>query len=295
MKPPFARYHKNGITLVELIVVLAILALLAALLFPAVQQARESARRMRCQSNLRQWGAAIQAYETHRGTFPPGQMAISPSSSFVPLVLPYVENGGLHYDLNFAWCDPANQKAVGSKISILICPTTAVSDRHDRTAFFAPASGDYTSIHGVALSSPAVAGWPAFKPQGIMSVQPCPAADVSDGLSNTILLVEDAGRPQLWRMGAAAWGAAKFPSWAEPDYEIEMSGSDRLTTGSGEGNGTCVLNCTNDNEVYSFHSGGAYVLFGDGSVHFIAQQIDPRTFVALITRAAHDRIDPAGL
>jgi len=109
-------------------------------------------------------------------------------------------------------------------------------------------------------------------------------ADVTDGTSNTIALGEDAGRPGLYRMGRQinAHRANTAASWADRNNLIaptgaKADGSSRL--------GPCAMNCTNDNELYSFHSGGVVAVFGDGSVHFIRSTITMTDLSRLITRA----------
>ncbi len=106
----------------------------------------------------------------------------------------------------------------------------------------------------------------------------------------TFLLVEDAGRPELYRMGRHAVGGAGNGAWADPDYELALDGSDTLYTGQGQGQGTCVMNCTNDNEVYSFHPGGANMLYADGSVRFLRDSVSAITFAALTTKAGGEVI-----
>jgi prepilin-type processing-associated H-X9-DG protein len=115
---------------------------------------------------------------------------------------------------------------------------------------------------------------------------------VTDGLTHTITFVEDAGRPELWKMSRRAAGAASDSGWAIPDYEIALDGSDTLLAGSGQHDGPCVMNCTNDNEAFSFHPGGANLLFGDGAVHFVSDRVHNRVFAAISTRAAGDFVDP---
>src|SRR5262245_2485183 len=130
-------------------------------------------------------------------------------------------------------------------------------------------------------------GWPIIQPvdwNGILIYYPTRFADVKDGTSSTFLIVEDAGRTELYRMGRRAAGNSSSGAWADPDYELALDGSDLLTTGPGQGMGPCVMNCTNDNEVYSFHNGGANMLFADGSVHFIRDSIKNTIFAALSTR-----------
>ena len=286
-----AKSRRSGGTLLELLTVIFILSLLVALFLPALQAAREAARRVKCQNNLRQWGIGIASYENTRGEFPPGYHMTSPKASFVPGVLPFVEQLQLHYDVTRDWDDPANARAIATPLAILRCPSSATGQRLDTSAGPAAAAGDYAPTHGVNAVYCDLAGWPHYTPaneNGILIYEPVLASAVTDGLTQTILLVEDAGRPQLWRRGTAAVGVAENGGWADPNYEIALDGSDNLLTGPGQSLGTCVMNCTNHNEAYSFHPGGANLLFADGAVHLVAESISPKVFAAITTRASHD-------
>jgi len=286
-----ANLRRSGGTLLELLAVIFILSLLIALLLPAMQAAREAARRVKCQNNLRQWGVGIASYENTRGEFPPGHRMTSPKASFVPGVLPFVEQSQLRYDVNRDWDDPANAQAIATPLAILRCPTTPTGQRLDTSGGPLAAAGDYAPMHGVNAVYCDLAGWPHYTPpndNGILIGQPVPVADVTDGLTQTILLVEDAGRPQLWRRGTMTTGIAENAGWADPNYEIALDGSDTLLTGGGQALGTCVMNCTNHNEAYSFHPGGANLLFADGAVRLVAETISPKVFAAICTRASHD-------
>ncbi|MDX1947162.1 MAG: DUF1559 domain-containing protein [Pirellulaceae bacterium] len=284
--------RRQGSTLIELLVVISIVAMLVALLLPAVQWARESARRVQCQNNLRQWGLAFAMREQSSGAFPPGYRRVSPSGTFVAPLLPLVEQQALNYDLARDWNDPVNRQAVGTKLKLMICPSTPLSDRIDRTDALLPlGSGDYSSSHGVNAKYCLLAGWPLYTPaddNGILTTERTRLAEVIDGLSQTILLVEDAGRPDLWKLGRRVAGTTDNPGWADPDFEIALDGSDHLPTGSGQGLGTCVMNCTNDNEAYSFHPGGVNLLFADGHVQLVRETLAAEVFAALTTKAAGD-------
>lgn len=282
--------RRRGFTLIELLVVIAIIGVLVGLLLPAVQMARESGRRAACQSNLRQWGLALHQHADVTEVFPWGYHRTTPTGTFVARLLPYIEQTNLRYDTTRDWDDPVNLTAIRSELSVLLCPSTPGEHRFDDARpDLLPAAGDYVGTGGVNPVYCELAGWPLYSPpenNGILIDQTCPLAWVSDGLSNTFLLLEDAGRPQLWRMGRPASGRAHNAGWADPDYSIALDGSDSLYTGNGQANGLCVINCTNDNEAYSFHRGICLSLLGDASVRTLSDSIDPRTFAALSTRAS---------
>jgi prepilin-type processing-associated H-X9-DG protein len=109
-------------------------------------------------------------------------------------------------------------------------------------------------------------------------------AEILDGMSNTILLAEDAGRPQLWRAGRAVPGQDQ--AVVGGPWEAFFSGFVvRGSNPDGSSPGPCAINCTNDREVYSFHPGGANALFADGSVHFLQENISIQVLANLVTRA----------
>jgi prepilin-type processing-associated H-X9-DG protein len=103
------------------------------------------------------------------------------------------------------------------------------------------------------------------------------AAQITDGLSNTFLMTEDAGRPQHWRNGVRSFVREPLTSsWADPLINITIrdpDGKDR----------TCVINCDNEANIYSFHPNGVNFLFADGHVIFLDDGIDPRLLLAYMT------------
>jgi len=111
--------------------------------------------------------------------------------------------------------------------------------------------------------------------------------DVSDGPSNTLLLVEAAGRNQTWHLGQRISTSGATGAWANPGHRLTINGFDPTIAA---GPGPCAVNCSNDNEIYSFHLPGAHGLFGDRSVRMIRRTLDINVIVPLVTRASSDTI-----
>jgi prepilin-type N-terminal cleavage/methylation domain-containing protein len=212
----------TGFTLVELLVVIAIIGLLMALLLPAVQMARESARRASCINNLRQVGAAIQLYHDHHNSFPPG--GISPGrccsaesyTSWAIQILPFIEQRDV-YDL-YSQLEP-NESPANRKVREWFMPLYSCPSDIMRNTKSIPDSGlakerklNYTpgSYRGVGGKSDGVTGWwdnyPAYEKlprrwRGVFHVmherlRPENYGCVTDGLSNTLLVGESTTRPR---------------------------------------------------------------------------------------------------
>jgi len=117
---------------------------------------------------------------------------------------------------------------------------------------------------------------------GISTLDPMTIESITDGTSNTILVCEDAGRPDTWRGGVRVGvGNRGDGAWGNHENDYALDGVVSKTNSASPGN--CVINCTNNNETYSFHTGGAMHVFTDGSVRFIRESINPQTYAALIT------------
>jgi prepilin-type processing-associated H-X9-DG protein len=115
-------------------------------------------------------------------------------------------------------------------------------------------------------------------------------ADITDGTSNTLLIAEIAARPNLYRAGVPVANGYTYFSGAG-GWADATSGNARLYGSSQDGTtnpGACGINCSNDFGLYSFHAGGANVVFCDGSVHFLPASIDINVLAALITRAGDE-------
>jgi prepilin-type N-terminal cleavage/methylation domain-containing protein len=288
--PPNTR--ARGFTLIELLVVIAIIAVLMGLLLPAVQKIRGSANRLRCQNHMKQIGLAFHNYENAHGRFPMGWVNIAHnprtfSRSHVPDLLPFMEQDAVHrrYDYNLEWSHDANRPAINNDLAVLVCPSApprpgrAVNDypvsdtiAHEARLYMQVPDRPVSAYAGFFYQDPPIAGQSSIRPR---------TADILDGLSNTFLAFENAGRPELWVRGQPASSAGIYLSgnekWADPANRITV----QVWCGT-------PINCNNGNEIYSFHSGGANFLIGDGAVKFLAETLSPRTFVALYTRAGQE-------
>jgi prepilin-type processing-associated H-X9-DG protein len=287
-------------------VVIGILAVLIGLLLPAVQMARAAAARMQCANNLKQLGLALHSYEGVNGTFPPGTVGPQPgvagtsglaSHGLGIYLLPHLERGPLfrQYLWDVSWYHPSNQQVVNTHLKVWQCPSAESGRLEDGLQpFITPppqpnyagsaACGDYAGIlqiDPVLASSGLVDRASSY--DGILQVnRTTRMAEISDGTSTTILMAECAGRPTLWQAGKAVPGEwVSGGPWASRGL---MFG--RGSTRDGKAfNDRCAVNCTNNREVYSFHSGGANTVFADGSVHFLKATVDIRVFARLVTRA----------
>ncbi len=295
--------QRSGFTLVELLVVIAIIGILVGLLLPAVQAAREAARRMQCGNNLKQLGLALHNYESTYKRFPIGFRDTTPTNgllydggwSWAAGVLPFIEQTSLYnrLDLRFhpygTGATPANIAALGTPISTFRCPSdlapeTAPNNAANANGIAAVAVTSYVGVLGAfdgqwcqVSGSTNVEG---VRNRGLLVVNSSRTiAQVTDGTSNTFAL------------GEVSWR----PLDANNDGSIRQYILGNVTTGGGP-------LCTNDGAAnngahlhiratrhklngpmtggakwkafHSYHVGGAQFTFADGSVHFISENIE---------------------
>jgi prepilin-type N-terminal cleavage/methylation domain-containing protein len=317
--------YRRGFTLVELLVVIAIIGILTSMILPAVQSAREAGRRTVCQNNLRQLGTAVQNHLQQQGVFPAaaayyskstGKVAVGPTDAEIsngvrhnwPTALfPYLEEAALHrsYTFNVGWNHHKNKPIITQPVKVLNCPSVPHSEA-DRVTTVNSSNGavaavsDYLVIENVGNVFYNAVG---ISPPGAKSQVGLPddsirlkAAAVRDGLSKTLFIEEDAGRPSYYVAPAQlgpqendyankqdiVGGVALGGAWAQPDNRMTLHGThfDGLSNG-----GKCFMNCTNNNEMFSFHSGGSNAVLADSSVRFLSEEMDPLIIISAVTRS----------
>ncbi len=316
------RQRKSGFTLIELLVVIAIIAILVALLLPAVQQAREAARRTQCKNNMKQLVLALHNYESSHTTFPPSRLnpdveiednagKYSAYQSWTTMVLPYIDQGNLGNQINYqaAWSSLQNRPAVSQQLSAFQCPSTPGADRKDGHWVIGAAAGDYGSVNEVkkkvytdvlGVSDPGTSSRAGVLSKGVKNK----IRDITDGASNSIIIAEAAGQPSVYTadgpMNAARFalysddkiadlGGGNGPfepadgtGWADPDCGFSINGA---TADGLDKYGPYMINRINVSEVFSFHIGGAQVGLADGSIRFLSENIDTSVFIGVCTRA----------
>ncbi len=321
---PLAR---PAFSLVELLIVLAILGVLLALLLPAIQKAREASARIGCANNLKQLGLAFTHYQDSYQTLPPGYTdtndAEAPRHFCLTFILPYIEQDLLYkqLQLNVSGYNPANYPVFATPVRGFLCPSAPLDQlilypsgpgalkyrrlppgvkeawlaRTDYTCAVradSPSVDDSVGVNQVALLNLYASTNP---PCGLLGLNTSfRLQDATDGTSNTLLLVEDAGRPFIYGPGKSRFATLSADrtggGWGDPDSNIEIGGSDLQ---GNQNEGPCAVNCSSDNEVYAFHDPGSQVLLADGSVHLLPKTTSLAVLAALMSREGGEMIpDP---
>jgi hypothetical protein len=242
---------------------MAVIAVLVSMLLPAVQSARESARRTACANHLHQMGLALHSYHDLHHTVPPGGIEWRGGTDlskrqigWAAFLLPQLEQRSVYerIDWSKAFDSPENAPAAATVIDALLCPST----RREAPWVEGRGACDYGGIYGERISSP------NDPPKGIMLYdRPVRIEDVTDGLSGTLILAEDSGWPEgQWINGRTIFDQA-YAVNAAPNFE---------------------------NDIRSGHPGGAHGLLADGTVRFLDDSTSLALLAALCTRAGGEPV-----
>jgi prepilin-type N-terminal cleavage/methylation domain-containing protein len=252
--------NRSGFTLVELLTVIAILGVLMGLILPAVQSAREAARRTQCANNLKNIGLALHNHESAYGRLPIGDDRLARTEhAWSTFILPYLEQDSLYtqFDLGVHWSFPeANRTAAGHDINTYICPSS-------RETF--PGKQDYGGILGTALLHLPFGYGPreSFGCGTLIATTPkqrrgVAFSSITDGLSNTLLVGESVDRDPE---SSGRWASGRNCFSQNRSLIVPVTG-----------------------ELFSHHPTGIGTLFADGHYRFIASAIEDRIIGAACCR-----------
>lgn len=306
---PILSRKRRGFTLIELLVVIAIIAILVALLLPAVQQAREAARRTQCKNNLKQLGLAIHNYHEQFSVFPIGSSSpFNTLTNWRAHILPFLDQAPLYNKLNFvggsflgSGLSGGNEILANLSIPAYLCPSSSLNPTVGGIN-----NGQNTLMHmyvGIAGATPDPGGRTVGSASNYGGFycnngtfrhnQSSRIADLTDGTSNTMMIGEQSGLTGTSDVRSAYYGgwtgttfggavSASIPagadSWSTGLTAIQYVINPKTTAGGSDNPWDANTALT------SFHTGGVHGLMGDGAVRFFSQNMDMETLRRLAAR-----------
>ncbi|MBI1249680.1 DUF1559 domain-containing protein [bacterium] len=308
-----AIHRRRAFTLVELLVVIAIIGVLIALLLPAVQQAREAARRSSCRNNMKQVGLALHNYHDVFGEFPSGFNGLE--MLWTASILPQLEQNNIYDTLIFTesgagnWNHDGspNERACGTVVNVYRCPSMAVPEHIDNSGIPGRVPISYRGVASSQAVSDDLSTIPSSSlPQVALEMQDLNGtlyggshirfADITDGTTNTVVVGESWTNPSYVKDGQGMdywqFGCPQSGGW-------DPIPGDKGGTEYSEGVGStwpkinAHLDPTQPGVIMelafgSYHPGGAQFTLGDGSVRFIAETVDIVTYRGLGSRNGHE-------
>ncbi|HET6422052.1 MAG TPA: DUF1559 domain-containing protein [Planctomycetaceae bacterium] len=288
----------EGFTLIELLVVIAIISVLIALLLPAVQQAREAARRTQCRNNMKNLGLALHNYHDTHSVLPFG--FDSRETLWHAMILPQIEQAPLYGTLIWQETGPGNwdddgstnEKAAGTFIPVFRCVSAAVANNLDNQGIPGRATASYRVCAGSNLYADDASGIPPGVPAGARSLEEmnldglfwgCSSVrlrDVTDGTTNTVMIGESYLDPTFLKDGQEMdyWiiGAPQLGNWVPGGIQGTEHTEGLGSTGPRMNS---RLDATANGVIMeiafgSWHTGGAHFCLADGSVKFLSENID---------------------
>jgi len=297
------RRSRTAFTLIELLVVIAIIAILIALLLPAVQQAREAARRSTCKNNLKQLGLALHNYHETHSLFPPGMIyrVVTPSTPasgrrtpFCLHLLPFIDQANIYnmYDHNQNWHDTVHDpQPAGNGVRLVPIPVWQCPS--DRLAIW-NSNGDHSIRGNYGVNWGQGTFGNQIKKSPFRNIFGARMRDITDGSSNTLAMMEmlkpetgaDDYRAWIWNDEPETVVMTRVgPNSSAPDLITHcVSEPGRLPcTGSIAGADRSIAS-------RSMHVGGVHSLMCDGAVRFISENIDLGTWQDLSSMSGNEVI-----
>jgi len=297
--------RRVGFTLVELLVVIAIIGVLIALLLPAVQAAREAARRMQCGVNQKNIVLAVAAYEVAFGVYPPGRVGCDGNTTICPkpeqqvgtsgfvLILPQLEQKGAYESFDFSngpwsygstWVS-VNQRGIAERPAVFVCPSdesepvaeNPIVDTVYSTYGKPAATGSYALVVGTIGAAQGLTTAGKYENTGVFYyVMSHSAREITDGLSKTLFVGEvvESHKPN----------SSNIWSRALREMDCQRSTSNPLNTPPGDPVSINLYGLRVNGAFGSRHAGGANFAYGDGRVEFLEENIDFDVYQSLSTR-----------